>query len=216
MTQAPGLPQRIRDAWRVLDPSQRLAAMAAIGLFATMFLPWYTKNTSAVVKGKLQKVDDTLIAWQAFSFVEAAVLLVAVATLVLLFARAERRGFHLPGGDGTVILGAGVWVCLLVFYRQLDKPNGSSNGQFTTDYGVTWGIFVTFIAGLTLAYAGWRIRTAHLTEPPLPAAAPLPPSPPPRRPREPREPRTAQTRVVTRERPGEPPVDGGEQLSFDE
>jgi hypothetical protein len=143
------------------------------------------------------------------------VLLVAVATLVLLFARAERRGFHLPGGDGTVILAAGVWVCLLVFYRQLDKPNGTASGQFTTDYGVTWGIFVTFIAGLALAYAGWKIRTAHLPEPPLPAAAPLPPAPPPRRGR---EPRTAQTRVVTRERPGNGPPDddGGEQLSFDE
>ena len=205
-----GLSQRIRHAWRALDSTQRLAAMAAIGLFVTMFLPWYTKNTSAVIKGKLQKVDDTLIAWQAFSFVEAAVLLVAVATLVLLLARAERRGFHLPGGDGTVIMAAGVWVCLLVFYRQLDKPNGTTSGQFTTDYGVTWGIFVTFIAGLVLAYAGWKIRTAHLAEPPLPAAAPLPP-PAPRRPREPREPHEPRTTV-----PERPKADGGEQLSFDE
>ena len=75
---------------------------------------------------------------------------------------------------------------------------------------MTWGIFVTFIAGLVLAYAGWRIRTAHLTEPPLAAARRC------RRRRrrggrgaaEPREPRT---RVAER-----PKVDGGEQLSFDE
>lgn len=206
---ARGALARTRHVWAALDPRQRLAAVAALALFGTMFLPWYTKNTSAIVAGKLQKVEDTLIAWQAFSFVEAAVLIVAVATLVLLWARAEDRAFHLPGGDGTVITAGGVWVCLLVFYRQLDKPNGTSKGQFTTDYGVTWGIFVTFLVGALLAYAGWHLRAAHLAEPPLPAAGATPvPST--------RVAPTAATRVASSRRPQPPPVDGGEQLTFDD
>ena len=49
-------------------------------------------------------------------------LLVSVAVLALLFARGERRAFHLPGGDGVVVLLAGAWVAVLVFYRMFDKP----------------------------------------------------------------------------------------------
>jgi hypothetical protein len=87
---------------------------------------------------------------------------------VLLLARGEGRAFHLPGGDGTVILAAGIWVCLLVFYRQFDKPGADQIPGLATTVGVTWGIFVTFLCGLFLAYAGTRLRVAHLSEPPLP------------------------------------------------
>lgn len=200
-----------RALWRALDPRQRLAAAAALALFATMFLPWYTKDTSAVIGGRLQKVDDTLLAFEAFSFVEAAVLLVAVATLAMLIARVRGGAFHLPGGDGLIITAAGVWVCLLVFYRQLDKPDGEKGGEFATDYGVTWGIFVTFLCGALLAYAGWRLRAAHLAEPPLPVAEPTAAEPPRVR----RGPSEAPTRVASSGARAMP-RDGGEQLSFDE
>lgn len=204
---------RVRELWRDLDPRQRLAAVAALALFVTMFLPWYTKDTSAVIDGRLQKVDDTLFAFEAFSFVEAAVLLVAVATLAMLAARVAGGAFHLPGGDGLIVTAAGVWVCLLVFYRQLDKPDGEKGGEFATDYGVTWGIFVTFLCGALLAYAGWRLRAAHLAEPPLPVAQDTPPARPARRP--PGGAPEAPTRVASTSA-RRTPRDGGEQLSFDE
>jgi hypothetical protein len=178
------LPGRIVSGWRAMAPEQRLAALFAGGLFLTMFLPWYTRDTTAVVKGRLQTVTSTLIAWKSFSFVEAAILLVAVGVLVLLFARAERRAFHLPGGDGLVITIAGAWVALLVFYRLVDNKTGSTSDVAKVDYGVTWGIFVTLLAGVALAYAGWRIHQAHRPEPPLPGEEPTRPMPPqrPRRP----------------------------------
>ena len=122
-------PNRIARGWRAMAPDQRLAAVFAAGLFLTMFLPWYTKDTTAVIKGRLQTVSTTLIAWESFSFVEAAILLVAVGVLVLLFARAEGRAFHLPGGDGLVITVAGAWVALLVFYRLVDNKSGSSSSR---------------------------------------------------------------------------------------
>ena len=204
-----------RGLWRALDPRQRLAAAAALALFVTMFLPWYTKDTTfATPRGKLEKLDDTLFAFEAFSFVEAAVLLVAVATLAMLAARVRGGAFHLPGGDGTIVTAAGVWVCLLVFYRQLDKPDGEQRGQFATDYGVTWGIFVTFLCGALLAYAGWRLRAAHLTEPPLPAAA-APATSGRTGPRQQPDASQAPTRVA-QPSARRLPRDGGEQLSFDE
>jgi MFS family permease len=162
---------RLARAYRSLAPEQRRAAVLAFGLFLTMFLPWYTRDTTAVVQGRLQTVSSTLIAWKAFSFVEAAILVVAVAVLALLFARAERRGFHLPGGDGLIIMLAGIWVALLVFYRLIDNKTGASSDFQKVDYGVTWGIFVTLLCGVALAYTGHRLRQAQIAEPPLPEGA---------------------------------------------
>jgi hypothetical protein len=160
---------RIRRAVWSLAPEQRLAGVAALLLFASMFLPWYTRKTIARGPEGLVRDDTTLQAFQSFSFVELAILLVAVGVLALVFARGEGRGFHLPFGDGPVITAAGLWVCFLVFYRFVDNKNGDSDQFVSVDYGITWGIFVTFLIGLLLAYSGVKVRAAHLVEPPSPA-----------------------------------------------
>ncbi len=49
----------------------------------------------------LRSLSESMTGWGAFSFVEAAVLLVAAGVLLLLFVRAEGQAFHVPGGDGT-------------------------------------------------------------------------------------------------------------------
>ncbi len=164
-------PARLLQAWRQLTPEQRLAAIAAFCLFLTLFLPWYqehviaastAKGTNLVLKG------ESLTGWAAFSFVEAAVLLVAMGVQVLLFERAEGRAFHLPGGDGTVITAAGAWTCILVIWRIFDKEGTSSHAVYASTSGIEWGIFVALgLAGL-LTYAGTRMRAAHRPEPPLP------------------------------------------------
>jgi hypothetical protein len=219
---------RIVRAWNLLEPEQRLAALAALALWVTMLLPWYVDTISIVpAKGSAQVTRETLTAFGSFSFVEAAVLLVSAGVLALLFARAERRAFHLPGGDGFIITAGGVWTAILIFYRMLDTPHASvSASRIVTDVGLKWGIFLALIAALGLAYAGVRVKAAHRPEPDLasdptaPVAvrltAPRPPTEnPPRPPRYP-------------PRPGDPPRAGGterttravtrehaEQLSFD-
>jgi hypothetical protein len=189
-----GAMRRLARAWRSLGPEQRLAAIAALALLATMFLPWYEKS---VYDPKTQKfVPDSLSAFGVVSFVEAAVFLVSAGVLFLLFARADGRAFHLPGGDGTVIFAAGLWAGLLIFWRVFDKPNVQGRGATV---GIQWGFFVAFVAAGFLAYAGARLRAAHRPEPPLPEP-PEPPAPTVRR-RRPRE-------------DDEGPTPG--QLSFDE
>lgn len=84
--------------WRRWNAEQRVAAVAAILLVVGTIGP--------------------------FSFVEAAVILVAGAVLVLLEKRAEEAEFHLPFGDGTVIAGAGAWCALLILVRLFDRPLG--------------------------------------------------------------------------------------------
>jgi hypothetical protein len=166
--------QRLRTAYTALDRDQRFAAVAAIGLLAAMFLPWYEKNV--VIAGSKSFVSDTISAFGAVSFVEAAIFLVAAGVIALLLARADERPFHLPGGDGTVIFAAGLWATALIFYRVFDRPDVSGEGGTV---GIQWGFFVAFVAAGALAFAGQRIRVAGRPEPRLPAAEPEAPVPPP-------------------------------------
>ena len=160
---------RLVRAWRALPHESRLAAFASVALFLTLFLPWYQVTLIAQEKSaKLQSASAAITGWGAFSFVEAAVLLVAASVLTLLFQRAEGRAFHLPGGDGGVITAAGVWTCVLIVWRIFDKQGATTNGPFAASSGVEWGIFTALAAGAFLTYSGSRIRAAHRPEPPLP------------------------------------------------
>ena len=153
---------RLLTAGKNLDRDQRFAAFAAGALLATMLLPWYEKSVLIRSSGRFAK--DAISAYGAVSFVEAAIFLVSAGVLALLLARAEGGRFHLPGGDGTVILGAGLWAAALIFYRVFDRPDISGEGAGAS-VGIQWGFFVAFVAAGTLAFAGQRMRAAARPEP---------------------------------------------------
>ncbi|HEY7830812.1 MAG TPA: hypothetical protein VIC06_09645 [Solirubrobacteraceae bacterium] len=148
---------RTIDIWEELDPEQRLAGAAAIALFVTMFLPWYQQNAVVSARRLQPLVSQNLNAWAVFSFVEAAVLLVAVAVLALLIARGQRRKFHLPGSDGAMVLLAGMWVAALLVWRLFDKPGIGGRG-IAANVGIQWGIFFALAAAGAMAWAGARMR----------------------------------------------------------
>jgi len=158
---------RLVNAWRALEREQRLAALTALGLFVSMFLPWYSKADTFVEHGAAKATQTSLSAFQAFSFVEAAVLLVSAGVLTMLFSRAEGRDFRLPGGDGLIVMLAGAWAALLIFYRLLDKPGLQASQRLTATVGVEWGIFIALLLALGLLYAGRRMRAEERPEPPL-------------------------------------------------
>jgi hypothetical protein len=136
-----------------LDPNQRLAAVAAIALAASIFLPWWRDPILGI----------TYIGFRRITFLEVAIFLTAAAVLVLLFRRAEGRFFHLPLSDATLIAAAGVWSLLLLVIRVLDPPTRtgtrlSDRVQITRDYDMRWGILFAFASAGLLAFAGIRER----------------------------------------------------------
>jgi hypothetical protein len=92
--------REIATTWRLLNWEQRAAAVGAALLVVSTFGP--------------------------FSFVEAAEVLVGLGVLALLRARADGKRFHLPFGDGTVIVAAGAWAALLIVARLFDRPLGQN------------------------------------------------------------------------------------------
>jgi hypothetical protein len=159
---------RVANAWRALDPDQRLAVAAALALLVTMFFPWYglqsvDRKTGAIYSHSINAFGDV-------SFVEAAVFLVAAGVCAMLFARAEDREFRLPGGDGLVVMAAGAWAAVLIFYRVFDRPAAPNHYPV----GIEWGFVLAFAAAGALTYAGWRMRQHERPQAPLrrrPAAA---------------------------------------------
>lgn len=126
------------EAWKLLGPEQRVVAIGALLLVISTFGP--------------------------FSWVEAALILLALALLALLKRRADGEAFHLPFGDGSVIAGAALWAALLIVVRIPARPLGQS-------------LLALVCAGI-IFLAGVRERA---TRPPddLPETRRLPTTPPP-------------------------------------
>jgi len=187
-----------------LAPELRGAAIAAGGLAASLVLPWYEK--SFVPPGGREFQKDSVSAFGVFSFVEAAILLVGLGVLYLVWARSQARAFHLPGGDGFVVSLAGGWALALLSWRLFDRPD-VEGGAATI--GISWGVIGPAAAAAGLVVAGARLRAAHRPEPPNPAEG-FEWESPPRRQR--RRERPADATAVTealRDRPrweGDPPA----------
>ena len=122
------------ESWRRLNTEQRVAAGGAILLVVSTFGP--------------------------FSFVEGAVVLTGLGVLLLLRQRADRKRFHLPLGDGTVILAAALWSALLIVTRLFDRPLGQS--------------VLALGCAAILAAAGLRERTKRPADDLPPEASPSP------------------------------------------
>jgi hypothetical protein len=150
-----------RDLFEALAPEHRLAALSAIGLGASIFfLPWWRDPFFHI----------SYVGFRRMTFIEAAILLIAVSVVILVWGRAEGRAFHLPLADGTLIAAAGAWAAFLVLLRMLDPPSRTIAGH-TSDYGLRWGALVALAAAATLALAGVRTRRRyHRGEPEAVAA----------------------------------------------
>lgn len=185
-----------------LSNVQLRAGAAAGALLLCMLLPWYSVSFPRARAAGGGVARDSLTAFGAFSWVEAAVLVVAGAVGYLLYARSQRKAFHLPGGDGWAVTVAGGWTLFLLVWRLFDRP-GVEQGSV----GVSWGLFVTMAVAVALAAAGQAMRAEHRPEPPNPAAEDPTWEQPTRRMRRPVD-SGAVTTVLRDERPtweGEPP-----------
>jgi hypothetical protein len=148
----PGFRATVARGARTLLPEQRLAGIGALGILASLFLPWWRDPLTGLSYWAVNR----------FTFIELALMLVAGSVLLLLYGRAEGRGFHLPLADGTLAAGAGIWCCVLVIARILDPP-ARTLADRTIDYDLRWGFLVTLASGVILAVAGvrGRRRTHH-------------------------------------------------------
>ncbi len=150
-----GDPDPQRSA-RLLEDGRRLAAVACVVLLVSLFLPWYQK--SVLAPGGKTFVTTNLSAFGSFTWIEAAIILVDLAVLALLWFRRTERPVALPADDGTMIAIAGGWVVLLVIVRVFDKPQVAGTGA---SVGLQWGLLVAMAAAGALLAAGLAMRAVE-------------------------------------------------------
>jgi hypothetical protein len=148
----PNLLTRIVRAWRALPRDERVSAIAALALWLTMFLPWYTVTVDRT------GVSASLSAWNAFGLVQAIIMLISLGTLVLLFVRGERRALGREGGDAAplVVLG-GFVAAVLILYAMFDRPGG----RVAVASGISWGIVIALLAAVWLTWTGLTVFRSH-------------------------------------------------------
>jgi hypothetical protein len=142
----PSLPVRILRAFRALTRDQRMSAVAALALWITMFLPWYSVTVAKGVAGA------SLSAWSAFGLVQVLVLLISLGTLVLLFFRGERRALGAHSADTALLVTIlGSVAAIAVLWGIFDRPGGA----LAVASGIGWGIVIALLAAIWLAWTGF-------------------------------------------------------------
>lgn len=138
---------------RLLDDGRKLAAAGAIVFIVSLFLPWYEKSVYVAEIKDFR--GENLSAFGAFTWVEAALLLVDVAVLTLLYLRSTNRRVELPAGDGTMIAIAGGWMVALLIVRVFDRPSVSGEGATV---GLQWGLLIAMACAGAILAAGLATR----------------------------------------------------------
>jgi hypothetical protein len=145
----PNLLVRAVRAFRALGREQRISALAALVLWITMFLPWYSET--GIVANKSAAVSVSLSAWNAFGLVQVLVLVLSLGTFAFLFARGERRALGAPLGETSiVVLSSGALAAVLIIYGMFDRPGGGAG----ISTGIEWGIFLALLAAIWLGWTG--------------------------------------------------------------
>jgi hypothetical protein len=132
-----------------LTQGEKIAGVAAIVLFISMFFAWFGFDSPA---GDLRQfgvdvgdVSFSFNAWESFSFIDLILLLTVLVTLAMVFVKLSDTVVDFP--LNTVVAALGGLATLLVLYRIIDPPGGSDR---------EWGVFLGLILSALVAYGGYR------------------------------------------------------------
>lgn len=137
-----------------------IAAISAALLFVVMFLNWFGVDEEGffeldndqqldLVKFAPDDVSDDrldLSAWQAFSFIDAILLLVIVIAIGAAVMSAASRSPNLPVAASAITTCFGILATLLILFRLIDTPYGLDREPFA---------FVGLILAAGIVVGGW-------------------------------------------------------------
>jgi hypothetical protein len=168
-----------------LTQGEKIAGVAAIVLFISMFFAWFGFDNPASELESQFGVDVggsfTFNAWESFDFIDLVLLVTVVVALGAAIAKASDALIDFPLNAVVAVLGG--LSTLLVLYRIVDPPGGSDR---------EWAVFLGLVLSALVAYGGYRAmqeegatfaevgdRFAGRGDGPGAGSPPPPPPPPP-------------------------------------
>jgi hypothetical protein len=124
---------------RRLRVGEWLAALAGVGLIASLSLDWYG------VRGR----EAALSGWAAFDVIDVLLALVAGVAIALAVAQVARDRPALPVGAAVVTVTFGLLAILLVLYRIVNEPGPDEFVELRA------GAYVGLLAAAAIVAGGW-------------------------------------------------------------
>jgi hypothetical protein len=139
-----------------LSPGEFLGMGAAVVLFASLWLPWFTTsadNPNSRLAGA--SGGDGANAWQVFSTLDLLLVLAATAPFILSWIIARGHQLTWKPGEVTMIVGITAFVLILCNGIILGRPGDS------VDIGLGIGYFVALIASAGMLVAGYLRQAVY-------------------------------------------------------
>jgi hypothetical protein len=139
-----------------LSPGEFLGMGAALVLFVSLWLPWFTTsddNPNSRLAGA--SGGDGVNAWQVFGTLDLLLVLATTAPFILSWIIA--RGHRLTWKPGEVTMIVGITACVLILCNGiiLGRPGDS------VDIGLGIGYFVALIASAGMLVAGYLRQAVY-------------------------------------------------------
>jgi hypothetical protein len=143
-----GLPRKLLRDLRGLGGNEQIAVIGAAVIVGSLFLPWWQSP-----------ISDELVqtGFGAFGWAEAALLLIAAATVFLALQGGGGYVPPRPLREWALFVAAGSWVALIVLYRIADRPRFTLAGH-DEPYDLHYAIFVALAGAVLIVMAGLRMR----------------------------------------------------------
>src|SRR5947207_14799586 len=121
---APAAPQVDFDRNRI-PQGELIAGIAGLLLIVFEFFDWYGGKVSGSVGGlgHVSASGGGADAWQAFSFIDILLFLLALVVVGVAVMRGLNRMPQLPYPPALIITAAGGLSVLLILFRIIDKPD---------------------------------------------------------------------------------------------
>ena len=139
---------------RRLRRDERLALTGVVVLVASLLLPWF----GIPLEGDLVQTG-----FGGFGWAEAALMLTAGATLLLLMRAGDGWVPPRPLREWGLLVTAGGWAAVIIVFRMIDRPGFDLEIiGVHQDYGLRYGIFVALGGAALILLAGLRVRSREL------------------------------------------------------
>jgi hypothetical protein len=136
-----------------LSRSELIGVIAGMILVGSLFLEWYSLDTSGVVRNEADDwvcgVDNTSCsAWETFPILRWLLIAAAAAPLILSYIVVRGHKLSWPRGELTAIVGLTAFV-LIAYNGFVDKPSPNDIG-----INLSYGYFLAILASLGIFIAG--------------------------------------------------------------
>jgi hypothetical protein len=140
-----------------LSSGEYLGMLAALVLFGSLFLPWFTTNsTNPFSRLAGASGGDTVNAWQVFSTLDWLLVAACAAPFLLAWIVARGHALTWKPGEVTMVVGIVAFALILCNGIILGRP-----GEDSVDIGLGFGYFVALLAAAAMFTGGFLRQSRH-------------------------------------------------------